>query len=78
MSRTLDEADRRLGDAVEGAFTRPFHAGGAERVAVFYTPHRKGWCRRSYCGGATYQNRNLYPDPPQKRVHRDTDAEVWS
>ena len=78
MSRAIEDADRRLGDAAEAAFTRPFHAGVDDRDAVLYTPRREGWCRRSHCGGATCQNRNLYRGPPQKRVYRDTDAEVWS
>jgi len=54
----------------------PFHAGGAKRDAVFYTPHSEGWCRRTHRGGATCQNRNLYPVPPQKRVYRGSTQEV--
>ena len=54
----------------------PFHAGGAKRDAVFYTPHGEGWCRRTHRGGATCQNRNLYRLPPQKRVYRGSTQEV--
>ena len=71
-SLTFGKDDRT---ALSSYLNRPFHAGGAKRVAVFYTPHRQGLCRRTHRAGATCQNRNLYSVPPQKRVYTGSQPE---